>query len=160
MVTDCCLSLLAATLYVQEPLARLSMATRVKVLRLCSSSNKSGVHWQGTLRLAVFASRGRVQHHICHPERSEGPMQRAAPICRPAHRPLCDAWASTRSECVEITLTPRGTRYSSHLLQKYYFNPRVKWRTQHEHIRKKRECVGHPAVLARCGRETTTNLSS
>jgi hypothetical protein len=37
-----------------------------------------------------------------------------------------------------------AARYSDHLPEGYYPNPRVKWRRQHPHICKERECVGHP----------------
>src|SRR5579863_7193205 len=36
--------------------------------------------------------------------------------------------------------------YSDYLPERYYPNPRVKWSTRHPHIRKERECVGHPGV--------------
>jgi hypothetical protein len=38
-----------------------------------------------------------------------------------------------------------AARYSDHLPERYYPNPRVKWRRQHPHIRKERECAGHRA---------------
>ena len=50
--------------------------------------------------------------------------------------------------------SPRASRSHSHyaawhsdyLPERYYPNPRVKWSTRHPHIRKERECVGHPAI--------------
>jgi hypothetical protein len=83
------------------------------------------------------------------PEKSSASFYWALAAGCPTHRALCDVWVSTRPECVEITLTPRDATYSSHLLQKYYSNPRVKRRTQPPHIRKGRECAGHPAGVAR-----------
>jgi hypothetical protein len=85
--------------------------------------------------------------HSCPPICAPPPTTQGQPLGAPhiAHFAMC---GFRRPERMEITLTPRGAAYSSHLLQKSYSNPRVKWRTQHPHLRKERECVGHPASVS------------
>src|ERR1700704_5442657 len=62
----------------------------------------------------------------------------------PTHRALCDVWV----------LAPTGMHRDHNQtrrknpgpsVEEILPNPQVKWRIQRPHIRKERECVGHPA---------------